>query len=268
LNENGNLLRTYIWGTGIDNLLSMTVYGTAETNTYYAIKDHQNTVIALVDETGADVESYEYDAWGNPRIFDASGSEILNGTSQIGNRYTFQGREIDWETGLIYFRARWYNPETGRWLSKDPIGIAGGLNLYAFCGNNPVNFTDPDGLWKRGGYDCADDAARGFFDEARGRGIDGPGGNEWGSRIRQNKYTGKWSYTKPTEGDPMWPADKDRTGIELDLWENETSVHTHPGGTKEFSPKDREDKQGQYMLPYGEKGRYCGLSPFFMTPVM
>ncbi len=45
------------------------------------------------------------------------------------------------------FRARWYHAETGRWLSKDPIGIAGGLNLYVFCGSNPVNFVDPFGLF-------------------------------------------------------------------------------------------------------------------------
>lgn len=47
---------------------------------------------------------------------------------------------------LVHFRARWYDPETGRWLSPDPIGLAGGLNLYCFCGNDPVNRTDPSGL--------------------------------------------------------------------------------------------------------------------------
>lgn len=50
-----------------------------------------------------------------------------------------------WETRLYYFRARWYTPETGRWLSKDPIGIEGGLNQYVFVDNNPVNFMDPMG---------------------------------------------------------------------------------------------------------------------------
>ena len=56
-----------------------------------------------------------------------------------------QGREYSWVTGLYYFRARWYDPVTGRWLSPDPIGINGGLNQFVFCGNNPVNFVDPDG---------------------------------------------------------------------------------------------------------------------------
>ena len=142
LDESGNLLRSYVWGPGIDNLLAFTDHTTS--NTYYAIKDHQNTVLAFVDESGSVVESYEYDAWGNTKVFSASGTELTE--SAIDNRYTFQGREIDWVTGLIYFRARWYDSETGRWLSKDPIGISGGLNLYAFCSNNPVNFIDPSGL--------------------------------------------------------------------------------------------------------------------------
>ena len=144
LDGSRNLLRTYVWGAGIDNLLSMTVYGGSSTNTYYAIKDHQNSVIALVDAAGSVVESYEYDAWGNTRVFNAAGTELTE--SAIGNPYTFQGREIDWSTGLYYFRARWYNPKDGRWLSKDPIGISGGLNLYEAFGNNPVNFVDPSGL--------------------------------------------------------------------------------------------------------------------------
>jgi len=145
LDASGNMLRTYTWGPGIDNLLAMTVCG-SETNTYYALKDHQNSVLAFTDASGTIVESYEYDAYGNILdMKDCSGSSIANHQSAIGNRYLFQGREIDWDIGLIYFRARWYSPETGRWLSKDPIGISGGLNLYVFCGNNPVNFIDPFG---------------------------------------------------------------------------------------------------------------------------
>jgi RHS repeat-associated protein len=77
-------------------------------------------------------------------VYDADGTPLSE--SAIGNRVLWQGREYSWETGLYYFRARWYDPITGRWLSKDPIGIAGGLNQYVFCGNNPVNFRDPWGL--------------------------------------------------------------------------------------------------------------------------
>ncbi len=71
-------------------------------------------------------------------IFDENGNTILE--SEIGNRILFQGREYDWDTGFYYFRARWYDPDTGRWLSKDPIGISSGLiksiilrNLWGIC---------------------------------------------------------------------------------------------------------------------------------------
>ena len=62
------------------------------------------------------------------------------------NRYRFQCREWSAATGLTNFRARWYDAVTGRWLSKDPIGLNGGLNLYAFCGNDPINYCDFEGL--------------------------------------------------------------------------------------------------------------------------
>jgi type VI secretion system secreted protein VgrG len=61
--------------------------------------------------------------------------------------YTFTGREWDKETGLYYYRARYYDPMEGRFISKDPIGFDGGdVNLYGYVGNNPENLTDPSGL--------------------------------------------------------------------------------------------------------------------------
>jgi RHS repeat-associated protein len=148
----GNMLRSYVWGPGIDNLLSMTTYG-GTTSTYYAIKDHLGSVLALVDGTGAVAESSRYDAWGRVlEVRDAAGLLSFVGgqwSSPLGNRYLWQGREYSWPTGLYNFRARWCDPVTGRWLSNDPIGISGGLNQYVFCANNPVNFVDPFGenIW-------------------------------------------------------------------------------------------------------------------------
>ena len=138
----GAILRTYTHGPGMDNLLAMTVYG-GVTNTYYYVKDHLNSTVALVDKSGEVVESYEYDAFGDVSFFDGTGNPIAG--SAYGNRFLFQGREYDPTTGLYNFRARWYDPETGRWLSNDPIGISGGLNQYVFCANNPVMFVDPWG---------------------------------------------------------------------------------------------------------------------------
>jgi len=60
--------------------------------------------------------------------------------------FGFKSGLYDSDTGLVHFGARWYDPVTGRWISKDPILLAGGLNLYAFCGNDPGNYVDPLGL--------------------------------------------------------------------------------------------------------------------------
>jgi RHS repeat-associated protein len=145
VNRTGALVRTYVWGPGIDNLLAMTVHTGAVAQTYYAIRDHLGSVQAMVNTNGTIVESYEFDAWGKLLgVFNNNG--LPQAQSGIGNRYLWQGREYSGNTGLYFFRSRWYDPITGRWLSNDPIGISGGLNQYVFCSDNPVNKRDPLGL--------------------------------------------------------------------------------------------------------------------------
>ncbi len=145
--KNGTLQKSYVYGPGIDNALAMTVHAGPSAGTYYYLIDHLGTVHALANTNGVIVESYKYDAWGRVLgVYDGNGAPIANQQSAIGNSILWQGREYSWKTGLYYFRARWYDPITGRWLSNDPIGISGGLNQYVFCYNNPVNFVDPAGL--------------------------------------------------------------------------------------------------------------------------
>ncbi len=62
------------------------------------------------------------------------------------NPLRYMARELDAEARLSYVRNRWYDPELGRFISQDPIGLEGGINWYAYAGNNPVNFIDPYGL--------------------------------------------------------------------------------------------------------------------------
>ena len=97
---------------------------------------------------------YIYDAWGNHAVLDANGADITD-PNHIGvlNPYRYRGYFYDVETGLYYLQTRYYDPEIGRFITIDGIEYLdpetiNGLNLYAYCGNNPVMYTDPNGTAK------------------------------------------------------------------------------------------------------------------------
>ncbi|MDH4236669.1 MAG: RHS repeat-associated core domain-containing protein [Nitrospira sp.] len=69
----------------------------------------------------------------------------MDQTGTVEQPYTYTGREFDAESGLYYYRARYYDPTMGRFLSEDPIASTGGLNLYAYVGNDPLNWIDLSG---------------------------------------------------------------------------------------------------------------------------
>src|SRR5206468_4067813 len=85
--------------------------------------------------------------------YDPFGSTTQTGAS-TNNSFAYTGRELD-TAGLYYYRARYYSPRLQRFISQDPIGFAGGPNLYAYVDNNPVGFVDPLGMKPDcGGPDC------------------------------------------------------------------------------------------------------------------
>ncbi|MEA3306709.1 MAG: RHS repeat-associated core domain-containing protein, partial [Elusimicrobiota bacterium] len=166
LDEKGNLISTLVHGPNIDEPLIMTK---ADGSAYFYHADALGSINYITNEKGEIVESYEYKTYGEPTIKyhpgggcetsgaetskDSSGVRNLEGycivkESSIDNPYMFTGREYDSETGLYFYRARYYNSDIGRFLQEDPIGFQGGdLNLYAYVRNNPVNYRDPFGLW-------------------------------------------------------------------------------------------------------------------------
>jgi RHS repeat-associated protein len=119
----------YLNGPGVDNKLRQSGAG----GPLYFLQDHVGSTAALTNPAGGVVEAQRYAPFGQ-----STGSQLT--------RYGFNGRELDPATGLMHYRARWYDPSQGRFLSEDPLGFDGGLNFYAYAANDPVNFIDPLGL--------------------------------------------------------------------------------------------------------------------------
>jgi RHS repeat-associated protein len=118
-------------GLGVDDWFGRT----QSSATVAMLRDALGSTIGLVNAGGAIATSYGYEPFGATAASGAASS----------NSHRFTGREQD-PTGLYYLRNRYYNPMLGRFLSPDPIGIAGGINLYAYTFDDPMNWVDPLGL--------------------------------------------------------------------------------------------------------------------------
>ena len=104
---------------------------------YYALADANKNITDYVDASGTIQAHYEYSPFGK--------ITVQNGTMQDDFDYRFSSEVYDDSTGLSYYNYRYYSPELGRWLSRDPIGETGGVNLYGFVENNVINITDAHG---------------------------------------------------------------------------------------------------------------------------
>ncbi len=121
---------------GIDTpLIRTTLSGGNFAQAQYYHSDGLGSIVGLANNTDSTTQTERFDAWGT----------TLNGTIPQSAQYGYTGREPD-ETGLIYYRARYTEPTIGRFLSRDPIGLQGGINLYGYVENNPLNNSDASGL--------------------------------------------------------------------------------------------------------------------------
>jgi RHS repeat-associated protein len=137
------LVARYIHGQGPDEIISRT---DAIGAPLYYHHDGLGNTLALTDSTGQVVERYSYDAFGSPHVYDAAFNPLSS--SSVHNRFLFTGREWIAELNLYDYRNRVYSAELGRFLQTDPIRFkAGDLNLYRYCGSDPVNWVDPLGLF-------------------------------------------------------------------------------------------------------------------------
>lgn len=108
-------------------------------NLYFMITDGLSSVRKVVNSSGVSQGEFKFDEFGVPESSTTPPAD-LSAHSYVG------GLGQRNEGGLYYARQRWYDPQLGRWLNQDPIGFDGGLNLFGYTGQNPVNFTDPSGL--------------------------------------------------------------------------------------------------------------------------
>ena len=135
LDENGDPALGFVYGTK-GHVPDFMV--TADEVSYRIITDHLGSVRLVVNAgTGAVAQRLEYDEFGN----------VIVDTNPGFQPFGYAGGLYDVQTGLVRFGARDYDAETGRWTAKDPILLSGGINLFTYCGNNPISIIDPTGLF-------------------------------------------------------------------------------------------------------------------------
>jgi len=129
------VVRAYVHGLRLDEPMAVIDVLAEELSDFYV--DRLGSVVVIADATGAVVQEYVYDEYG--RVVD----ELAPGFWQP---LQYTAREREQETDLWFYRARYYDPRLGRFLVEDPLGLEGGINLYVYVDNNPMNFVDPTGL--------------------------------------------------------------------------------------------------------------------------
>ncbi|MGB3205943.1 MAG: RHS repeat-associated core domain-containing protein [Crinalium sp.] len=129
----GNQTFHYLYGLNVDSVMAQDT----PSGMVWALADRLGSIDTITDENGVVV---------NKRTFDSFGQLLSETNPSVSFRYGYTGRELDLESGLAYYRARYYDPNVGRFISVDPMGFeAGDTNLYRYVSNNSTNATDPSG---------------------------------------------------------------------------------------------------------------------------
>jgi RHS repeat-associated protein len=140
VDQNGNPLARYSQSSNVDEPLEEL---RSSTTSYYDA-DGTGSLTAISTQTGALANTYTYDSFGK-----ATGS-----TGSIVNSFRYTGREFDSDTGIYFYRARYYDQNVGRFLTEDPAGFDGGRSFYSYTRNNPALLTDPSGFTPEQKCDC------------------------------------------------------------------------------------------------------------------
>ena len=132
VDANANVVARHTQGINVDEHLSELRSSTAS---YYE-QDGLESVSSLSTSVGALANNYNYDSFGN----------LVASSGILANPFQYTGRDNDAETGLRYYRARYYDSHEGRFISEDPARFSGGFDFYGYVKNDPVDFMDPTGL--------------------------------------------------------------------------------------------------------------------------
>jgi RHS repeat-associated protein len=245
----------YLYGMQVDQILAQ---DKGSGNVSWDLTDQLGSVRALVGNDGVLRNRYEYDAFGSLN------SSMAGATDD--SRYRYTGREFDAETGLHYYRARYFDSNSGRFISQDPIGFKGGdSNLYRYVVNDSVNFNDPSGNiplrpgTTAGPLAWARDKARRLNNEYKGWMNDLP--NCPNTKKRADENSQEWTHEKFLGDDPFW-LQRYHKGAKSSYRSKPRSFKINGVEISKVGQQCTYDKAGQLIIA----GRAAG-TPDFWAPV-
>jgi len=134
--RDNNIVAQYTWGLGLGGGIAGLLNLHRSGKDYSYLYDGKGNVSAVVDSEAQIVASYQYSTFGR----------LMAKTGSLEQPFGFSAKRYFAELGLVYYGFRYYSPAMAKWITRDPIGEKGGVNLYVFVLNNPVNWVDPWGL--------------------------------------------------------------------------------------------------------------------------